>query len=53
LTELYGVPVEVLRDSRGNFVIVGEEDHVEGELVGGEDHHEGEAAGGRLPGGAG
>jgi zinc/manganese transport system ATP-binding protein len=26
LTELYGVPVEVLRDSRGNFVIVGGED---------------------------
>jgi zinc/manganese transport system ATP-binding protein len=26
LTELYGVPVEVLRDSRGNLVIVGGED---------------------------
>ncbi len=42
LTELYGVPVEVLRDSRGNFVIVGEEDHAEGQIVGGSGHHEGE-----------
>lgn len=29
LTELYGTPVEVLRDSRGNIVIVGTEDHHE------------------------
>ncbi|HEV2317575.1 MAG TPA: ATP-binding cassette domain-containing protein [Thermoplasmata archaeon] len=50
LSRLYGVPVEVLRDSRGHFVIVGGEAHVEGELVGGEDHHEGEAAGGGTPG---
>jgi zinc/manganese transport system ATP-binding protein len=42
LSRLYGVPVEVLRDSRGNIVIVGGEDHTEGEIVGGEDHHEGE-----------
>ncbi|MCI4345766.1 MAG: ABC transporter ATP-binding protein [Thermoplasmata archaeon] len=53
LTRLYGVPVEVLRDSRGNLVIVGGEDHVEGELVGGEDHHEGEAAGGTFSRGTG
>jgi zinc/manganese transport system ATP-binding protein len=33
LTALYGVPVEVLRDSRNNIVIVGGED------VGGEDTH--------------
>ena len=31
LTELYGVPVEVLHDSRGNIVIVGGEDPHEGE----------------------
>ena len=43
LSALYGVDVEVLRDSRGNFVIVGGEGHTEGEIVGGEDHHEGEA----------
>jgi zinc/manganese transport system ATP-binding protein len=54
LSQLYGVPVEVLRDARGNFVIVGGEDHVEGEIVGGEGHHEGEGAvaprqGGRPP----
>ncbi|MCI4363121.1 MAG: ATP-binding cassette domain-containing protein [Thermoplasmata archaeon] len=51
LSQLYGVPVEVLRDSRGNIVIVGGEGHVEGELVGGEDHHEGELAGGGFRGG--
>lgn len=49
LTRLYGVPVEVLRDSRGRIVIVGGEDHTEGEIVGGEDHHEGESAGGSAP----
>jgi zinc/manganese transport system ATP-binding protein len=50
LTRLYGVHVEVLRDSRGNIVIVGGEDHAEGEIVGGEDHHEGEVAkGGYSP----
>lgn len=43
LTRLYGVDVEVLRDSRGNFVIVGGEDHTESPALGGEDHHEGEA----------
>jgi zinc/manganese transport system ATP-binding protein len=49
LTRLYGVHVEVLRDSRGNIVIVGGEDHTEGEIVGGEDHHEGEAGPGEFP----
>lgn len=29
LSELYGTPVEVLRDSKGNIVIVGTEDHHE------------------------
>jgi len=29
LSELYGTPVEVLRDSRGNIVIVGTEEHHE------------------------
>jgi zinc/manganese transport system ATP-binding protein len=43
LTQLYGVPVEVLRDSRGRIVIVGGDEHTEGEAIGGEDHHEGEA----------
>ncbi|MCI4348789.1 MAG: ATP-binding cassette domain-containing protein [Thermoplasmata archaeon] len=46
LSRLYGLPVEVLRDSRGHLVIVGGEEHTEGELGGGEDHHEGEASGG-------
>jgi zinc/manganese transport system ATP-binding protein len=49
LTRLYGVRVEVLRDSVGNIVIVGGDTHTEGEIVGGEDHHEGEASGGRFP----
>jgi zinc/manganese transport system ATP-binding protein len=31
LSALYGVPVEVLRDSRGNLVIVGAEESVGGE----------------------
>ncbi len=31
LTALYGVPVEVLHDSRGNLVIVGGEESVGGE----------------------
>ncbi|MCI4368037.1 MAG: ABC transporter ATP-binding protein [Thermoplasmata archaeon] len=48
LTKLYGVHVEVLRDSRGNFVIVGGDGHTEGEIGGGEDHHEGEVQGGTL-----
>ena len=48
LSELYGVPVEVLRDSRGRIVIVGGDDHAEGEITGGEDHHEGEGSGGRF-----
>jgi zinc/manganese transport system ATP-binding protein len=48
LTRLYGVPVEVLRDSRGNIVIVGGEGHPEGEVIGGEDHHEGELSGGEI-----
>lgn len=46
LSRLYGVSVEVLRDSRGRIVIVGGEEHTEGEIVGGEEHHEGEGAGG-------
>jgi len=33
LSELYGVPVEVLHDSRGNIVIVGGEDPHEGALA--------------------
>ncbi|MCI4318949.1 MAG: ATP-binding cassette domain-containing protein [Thermoplasmata archaeon] len=49
LSRLYGVHVEVLRDSRGNIVIVGGEDHTEGELGGGEDHHEGEAVARPFP----
>ena len=51
LSRLYGVDVEVLRDSRGNFVIVGGEGHTEGEIVGGEGHHEGEGGGGFGPAG--